>query len=135
MSITPGSPDEARLLLDLQDKLQSRSAREAFAFLHLNFARMPGCQCEAEAHGMVSSLRVRDHGDWCYSFSTARDWVLAYVRPPEYRKGRLTLKMLQSRLPDASDGGDEHLRVRLHTVADAQAFFSVVSAAQEQGEV
>ena len=131
MTVSPGSADEARLLVALQERLISAEARAAFAFLHLNFARLPGCVCEAEAHGVVCSLRVRDQGEWCYSFSTARDWVLAYVRPPEYRKGRIRLHDLQRALPAAEDRGDEHFRVRIRTLAESQRFFTVVAAARQ----
>ncbi|MGF6862081.1 hypothetical protein ABIE69_002661 [Rhodobacteraceae bacterium MBR-64] len=126
MSVEVGGIEEAQVLLELYDKISSDPVRLAFALLHLNLSRLPGCVVEAEAHGNVSSLRVRDNGAWCYSVSTAQNWLLAYIRPPEYRKGRLTHAHLLQHLPDAQDRGDEHLSVKLYSAEDAEIFFGLI---------
>ncbi|MEJ6477689.1 MAG: hypothetical protein QNL92_03290 [Octadecabacter sp.] len=90
--------------------------------LILSFGNAAGLRIGTERHGEVGGVAFHDGDDWCYSFCGRQHWVLGYIRPPEYRKGLVSLGALQAVLPHAKDRGDEHLVVRLHGFEEANLF-------------
>ena len=114
------------LLLRIFDKPVTTDARRALATCVLRAGELPGCQLAVESHGQVSSIAVLNSEDWLLSFCTAKEWVLAYARPPLVRRGAVTLGALQAQLPHAQDRGDDHYTVRLHDYREAKAFCDIV---------
>ena len=127
MTIEAGSDEEAVAFLDFLTRFESDHARRAFVFLHLAFCRFDGCSASIGRHGVMESLRIHDQGAWSYAFAPARFWVTAWVRPPEYRKGRVNLAALSEVSADARDRGDAHFVVRLHDIAEARRFHAVIA--------
>ena len=122
--------EEAQDYLELLGRCDTEDVRKAFVFLHLGFSRLGDLQAEVGRHGVMKSLRFYDQGAWCFAFAPARQWVKAWVRPPEYRKGLLQLSDLTMLLPHASDRGDDHFVVRLYGQDEAKAFYDVITASR-----
>jgi hypothetical protein len=131
MTIEEGSANEARAYLDILAKFDSEDARCAFVFLHLSFSRFCGCRAVVGEHGVMRSMRILDNGDWSYAFASARNWVKAWIRPPEFRRGRISLSDLSAVLPHATDRGDNHLVVSLHDFDEACSFHALVEASRK----
>ena len=127
MGENPPSAKDAKAFIALFDKFQSEDAKEALAYLLMAFSRLNGCYCEPHSHGYMSSLRIIDGTDWCFAFSPARNWVLAYIRPPGLQKNRILVADLQMELPHAEDRGDDHLTVRIGDADQAQVFYRFIA--------
>lgn len=122
----------AGLLLDLLDKPVDPNARLALATCVLRFSTHRDWVLAPESHGQMASLGVYEDAAWLFSFAPAQQWVLAYIRPPELRRGRLTLSHIQAVLPQAGTPQAEHISVRLRTHDDASLFCDTVFNATER---
>lgn len=116
------SKEEASGFIQLFEYFETLEAKQAFAYFTLAFSHLSNGALEFEQHGAVSSLRVRVNDDWMFSFCAAKDWVLAYIRPPAIERLGYSIEELKTILPDAKIPQDSHLSVRIYSVEQAKAF-------------
>lgn len=114
---------------DLLAMIQGEEARAAFSFVEASFRSLPDTTLIAASHGYMTSLRVMRGDDWCFAFVPNQTWVLAYVRRPELRRGHITERAFCTRFPEARVGTGGELKLRIHDLAEAGAFFDYVQAA------
>ncbi|MEO8241698.1 MAG: hypothetical protein ABI832_05255 [bacterium] len=126
MNLLPPDQRHADGLLALFDRAESDETKRTLAYLLLAFARFPNVELEPESHGYMYSLRVREGSLWTFAFAPAQNWILAYVRPPEFDQGRISFSDLVAVLPHSQDREDRHLTVRLHNLLEAERFFKLV---------
>jgi hypothetical protein len=111
---------------DLLALIQGEDARAAFTFLEESFGALPGVTLAVASHGYMTSLRVMRGDDWCYALVPGETWVLAHIRRPELRRGRITERAFCARFAEARVGTGGELKMRIHDLAEAGAFFDYV---------
>ena len=101
-------------IADLRGEIASADAKAAFDGLVDGFSAIEGLRLIPHHKGFINTLRVLRGDDYCFSNIPNDEWVLAYIRKPELRRGRLTPERVMAAFPDArlTSKGEITLRIR-----------------------
>lgn len=99
---------------DLRGEIASSDAKAAFDTLVAGFGALAGLSMAAHEQGFLNSLRIFRDSDYGFAVVPNDDWVLAYIRKPELRRGKLLPETVFEQFPDArmTSGGEITLRIR-----------------------
>jgi hypothetical protein len=99
---------------DLRDEIGAAGAKMAFDILVEGFS-VPGTfTLHTHEQGFLNSLRILRGEDFCFAVIPNDEWVLAYIRKPELRRGRLDPEAVLAQFPAArmTNKGEITLRIR-----------------------
>lgn len=112
-------------LTDLRDEIGAADAKAAFDVLVNGFSSRPDFSVHAHEQGFLNSLRIWRGDDFCFAAIPNDDWVLAYVRKPELRRGRLNFEDVVAEFPDARLNKSGEITLRIHDAATAERWLSM----------
>lgn len=101
-------------IADLRREIVSSDAKAAFDAIVDGFSGLVGMSMNAHEQGFLNSLRIYRDSDYCFAAVPNDEWVLAYIRKPELRRGRLTVDSVMAAFPEAhlTNQGEVTLRIR-----------------------
>lgn len=112
----------------LREAIGTPEAAAAFDLLVEGLAAM-GLTVQPHEKGFVDTLRVERDGEWCLALNPAESWVLAYIRKPELRRGRLSVPDLLAAFPEARVSKAGEVLLRIHDPATATRWLDLLRAA------
>ena len=115
-------------LTDLRDEIASAGAKEAFDVIVKGFSALAGLSLTPHEQGFLNSLRISRGEEFCFAVVPDDDWVLAYIRKPELRRGTLTPDAVQAEFPDARLTNKGEITLRIHDAATAVRWIEMIAA-------
>jgi hypothetical protein len=116
-------------IADLRAEIVSAAARAAFDTLLEGFSAFGDCTLIPHHKGFINSLRVLRGDDFCFSNIPNDEWVLAYIRRPELRRGRLTTEIVMAEFPEAHLNRKGEVTLRVRDAATASRWVEMIKAA------
>lgn len=113
---------------DLRDEIVAPEAKAAFDVLVDGFAALAGFSVQAHEQGFLNSLRVRRGDDFCFAAIPNDEWVLAYIRRPELRRGQLTPESVMAAFPEARLNNKGEIILRIRDAATAAQWLEMIRA-------
>ncbi len=111
---------------DLREAIASAGAKAAFDTLVDGFSALSGFTVRAHEQGYLNSLRIYRGEDWCFSAVPNQNWVLAYIRMPELRRGQLTYEQASAAFPEARETGSGEITLRIADKASALRWLEMI---------
>lgn len=115
-------------IADLRDEIVAAEAKAAFDVLVDGFAALAGFSVQAHEQGFLNSLRVRRGDDFCFAAIPNDEWVLAYIRRPELRRGQLTPESVMAAFPEARLNNKGEIILRIRDAATAAQWLEMIRA-------
>jgi len=116
-------------IADLRSEIAAAEARAAFDVLVEGFRGLTGMTLHAHHKGFINTLRILRGEDYCFSNIPNDEWVLAYVRKPELRRGRLTPEAVMAVFPEARLTNKGEITLRIRDTATAERWLGMIRAA------
>ena len=116
-------------ITDLRDEIVSADAKAAFDTIVEGFSAQADLSMNAHEQGFLNSLRIYRGGDYCFAAVPNDDWVLAYIRKPELRRGMLTTESVLAVFPDARVTRQGEITLRIRDAATAGRWLDMIRAA------
>lgn len=116
-------------IADLRDEIISSDAKAAFDTLIDGFSALAGMSMAAHEQGFLNSLRIHRGSDYCFAAVPNDEWVLAYIRKPELRRGRLTPESVLAVFADARLTNQGEITLRIRDAATAECWLAMIRAA------
>lgn len=113
-------------IADLRAEIAASDAQAAFDALVAGFLAVDGLSVAAHEQGFLNSLRVHRGGDYCFAAVPNEDWVLAYIRKPELRRGRLTADDVLATFADARLSRQGEITLRIRDKATAEHWLAMI---------
>lgn len=113
-------------IADLRDEILAADAKAAFDVLVSGFSELAGVTLHAHEQGFLNSLRILREADFCFAAIPNDDWVLAYIRKPELRRGRLTAQSVRARFPEARLTAKGEITLRIADAATATRWLDMI---------
>ncbi|MDQ2065736.1 hypothetical protein Q9295_05090 [Xinfangfangia sp. CPCC 101601] len=107
-------------IAELRDEIISSKAQAAFDVLVERFSAHPDYELLAHEQGFLNSLRILRGEEFCFAAVPNDEWVLAYIRKPELRRGKLTVEAAMAEFAQArlTKAGEVTLRLSDADMAD-----------------
>jgi hypothetical protein len=115
-------------LNDLRDEIIAADAKAAFDVLVDGFSSHASFSVQPHEQGFLNSLRIWREADFCFAAIPNDEWVLAYVRKPELRRGFLSYESVVAEFPDARLTSQGEVTLRIRDAATAERWLSVALA-------
>lgn len=115
-------------IADLRGEIVSAGAKAAFDALVEGFSAIEGFRLIPHHKGFINTLRVLRGDDYCFSNIPNDEWVLAYIRKPELRRGRLTPEAVMAAFPDARLTNKGEVTLRIRDAATAARWLDMIRA-------
>jgi hypothetical protein len=116
-------------IADLRNEIISSDAKAAFDALVNGFSAFSGFSLHAHEQGFLNSLRIWRGRDFCFAAIPNDEWVLAYIRKPELRRGELTPHAVRSVFPDARVNSKGEITLRIRDATTAARWLDMIRAA------
>lgn len=114
---------------DLRDEIVAAGAKEAFDILVEGFSASGAFTLHPHEQGFKNSLRIHRGEEFCLALAPQDDWVLAYIRKPELRRGRLDADAVLARFPAARLTSKGEITLRIEDAATAGRWLDMIRAA------
>ena len=100
-------------IADLRDEIATADAKAAFDVIVEGFSASAEFSVAAHEQGFLNSLRIMRGDEFCFAAIPNEQWVLAYIRKPELRRGKIKPEMVMAEFPDArlTKSGEVTLRL------------------------
>ena len=115
-------------IADLRDEIIAADAKAAFDVMVDGFSALAGFSVHAHEQGFLNSLRVRRGDDFCFAAIPNDEWVLAYIRKPELRRGQLPPESVTAAFPDARLNNKGEVILRIRDAATAGRWLDMIRA-------
>ncbi|NEX47850.1 hypothetical protein [Pseudotabrizicola algicola] len=113
-------------LNDLRAEIVAADAKAAFDVLVSGFSSRADFSVHAHEKGFLNSVRIWRGDDFCFAAIPNDEWVLAYIRKPELRLGRLSFEAVVAQFPDARLNKSGEITLRIRDAATAERWLSMV---------
>lgn len=110
---------ESLTIADLRAEIVSADAKAAFDVIVDGFSDHVGLTIVPHHKGFINTLRVLRGEEYCFSNIPNDEWVLAYIRKPELRRGHLTPEAVMAVFPGARLNRKGEVTLRIHDAATA----------------
>jgi len=114
---------------DLRDEIVAAGAKEAFDILVEGFSASGAFTLHPHEQGFKNSLRIHRGEELCLALAPHADWVLAYIRKPELRRGRLDADAVLARFPAARLTTKGEITLRIEDATTAGSWLDMIRAA------
>ena len=115
-------------IADLRDEIIAADAKAAFDVMVDGFSAISAFSVHAHEQGFLNSLRIRRGDDFCFAAIPNDEWVLAYIRRPELRRGQLTPESVMAAFPEARLTGKGEITLRIRDAATAERWLEMIRA-------
>src|SRR5690606_7597000 len=102
------------------------AAQAAYYVITAGFSAAPGFELRAHEDGLRNSLRIFSAEEFCFALAPNDEWVLAYIRKPELRRGALTFEKVKSIFPEARTTKAGEITLRIKDEATAKEWLALV---------
>ena len=116
-------------IADLRDEIATADAKAAFDVIVDGFAQSAEFTLSAHEQGFLNSLRIKRGDDFCFAAVPDEQWVLAYIRKPELRRGRIKPEAVMAEFPDARLTNKGEVTLRLSDAISALRWLQLIQAA------
>ncbi|MDP3194899.1 MAG: hypothetical protein Q8M85_06495 [Tabrizicola sp.] len=116
-------------IADLRDEIASADAKAAFDVIVEGFSTSGDFSVAAHEQGFLNSLRIKRNEEFCFSVVPDEKWVLAYIRKPELRKGKITPDMVMATFPDARLTNSGEITLRIADAGTALLWLELIKSA------
>ncbi len=123
--------DRVLNIADLRAEIASADAKAAFDVIVEAFSSLSGFAVAAHEQGFLNSLRVRRGEEFCFAGIPNEDWVLAYIRKPELRRGRIKPELVFATFPEARLTSKGEITLRIHDLKTAKRWIEMIQAADQ----
>ena len=122
--------DHVLNIADLRDEIASPDAKAAFDVIVEGFSASGEFALAAHEQGFLNSLRVMRDEDFCFAAIPNDEWVLAYIRKPELRRGKITPEAVIAAFPDARLTNNGEITLRIQDPGTAGRWLDLIKASQ-----
>ena len=116
-------------IADLRDEIVAAGAKMAFDTVVEGFSTSGAFTLHAHEQGFLNSLRIHRGDDFCFAAIPNDDWILAYIRKPELRRGHLDPDAVLAQFPDARMTNNGEITLRIRDAATAGRWLDMIRAA------
>lgn len=116
-------------LSDLRTEIATEDARAAFDTLVEGFSAPGAFTLNPHEQGFKNTLRIHRGEEFCLALAPHADWVLAYIRKPELRRGHLDADAVLARFPAARLTANGEITLRIEDGATAGRWLDMIRAA------
>ena len=116
-------------IADLRAEITAPDAQAAFDILVEGLAALPGISLHPHEQGFLNSLRILRGQEYCLAAIPNAEWVLAYIRKPELRRGALTVEGVLDSFPEARLNKSGEITLRIADADTARAWVGMIAAA------
>lgn len=116
-------------ITDLRDEIVAAGAKEAFDTLVEGFSAPGAFFLHIHEQGFKNTLRIHRGEEFCLALAPHADWVLAYIRKPELRRGHLDADAVTALFPTARLTGKGEISLRIEDAATAGRWLEMIRAA------
>ncbi|MCB6178880.1 hypothetical protein LHP98_12160 [Rhodobacter sp. Har01] len=120
---------EGLTIAQLREEIATSSAKAAFDVIVDGFSALGGLTLIAHHKGFINTLRILRGDEYCFSSIPNDEWVLACIRKPELRRGRLTPEEVLVAFPDAHVNSKGEVALRIRDAATASRWLEMIRAA------
>ncbi|MCC6519476.1 MAG: hypothetical protein IT543_11570 [Tabrizicola sp.] len=113
-------------IADLRDEIIAPDAKAAFDAMVNGFSALSVFSVHAHEQGFLNSLRISRGSDFCFAAIPNDEWVLAYIRKPELRRGQLTAESVMAAFPDARLTSKGEITLRIRDAATATRWLDMI---------
>jgi hypothetical protein len=117
-------------IADLRDEIASSDAKAAFDVIVEGFSTLGGFSMTAHEKGFLNFLRITRGQDYSFAAIPNDEWVLAYIRKPELRRGKLTPDNVIAAFPEARLTGKGEITLRIRDAATAERWLDMIRSAE-----
>ena len=123
--------DRALNIADLRDEIASADAKAAFDVIVEAFSSSGDFTVAAHEQGFLNSLRIKRGEEFCFAGIPNDEWVLAYIRKPELRRGRIKPDLVFAAFPEARLTSSGEITLRISDPKTAQRWIDMIQAADQ----
>lgn len=116
-------------MTELRAGIVAEGAKAAFDVIVDGFAGQDDLSVLPHEQGFLNSLRVLRGDDFCFAAVPNAEWVLACIRKPELRRGRLTAESVMATFPDARLSSKGEVILRISDAETATRWIGMIAAA------
>ncbi|WP_137110532.1 hypothetical protein [Rhodobacter sp. SY28-1] len=116
---------------DLRDEIASADAKAAFDVIVEAFSSAGDFSVVAHEQGFLNSLRIKRGEEFCFAGIPNDEWVLAYIRKPELRRGKLTPETVFAAFPEARLTSGGEITLRISDPKTAKRWIEMIQAADQ----
>lgn len=116
-------------IADLREEIIAADAKAAFDILVSGFSEIAGFSLNAHEQGFLNSLRINRGSEFCFAAIPNDEWVLAYIRKPELRRGNLTAERVIVAFPDARLTSKGEVTLRICDAGTARRWIDMIRGA------
>jgi hypothetical protein len=117
-------------IADLRDEIATADAKAAFDVIVEGFSASGEFSVAPHEQGFLNSLRIMRGEEFCFAAIPNDEWVLAYIRKPELRRGRITPDAVMAEFPDARLTKQGEVTLRIQDANTAGRWLHLVQASQ-----
>ena len=121
--------EQGMKIADLRDEIVTADAKAAFDTIVEGFSAFADMSMNAHEKGFLNALRVYRDSDYCFAAIPNDEWVLAYIRKPELRRGKLTPESVLAVFADARLTNHGEITLRIRDAATAGRWLEMIGAA------
>lgn len=122
--------DQALNIADLRDEIASADAKAAFDVIVEGFSTSGEFSVAPHEQGFINSLRIKRGDEFCFAAIPNEEWVLAYIRRPELRRGKITPDMVMATFPEARLTKAGEVTLRISDASTAVRWLQLIHAAE-----
>lgn len=120
-------------IADLRNEIVAADAKAAFDVIVEGFAARPGFSVVAHEQGFLNSLRIKRGEEFCFAVVPDEQWVLAYIRKPELRRGKLNPETVMATFPEARLTNKGEITLRIPDAQTAKRWLEIIQTAEQSG--
>lgn len=115
-------------IADLRGEIVTADAKAAFDVIVEGFSTTGEYTVVAHEQGFLNSLRILRGDDFCFAAIPNDEWVLAYIRKPELRRGKINSEMVLAAFPDARLSNKGEVTLRIQDAKTAARWLQLIQA-------
>lgn len=117
-------------IADLRDEIVAVDAKAAFDVIVEGFSTFAGISVRSHEQGFLNSLRIMRGDEFCFAAVPNDQWVLAYIRKPELKRGKIRPEAVMAAFPDARLTNKGEITLRITDAATASRWLELIQAVE-----
>ena len=122
--------DQVLYIADLRDEIASADAKAAFDVIVEGFSTSGDFSVAAHEQGFLNSLRIKRGEEFCFAAIPNDEWVLAYIRRPQLRRGKIKPQVVLAEFREARLTKTGEVTLRISDVRTAVRWLELINAAE-----